>query len=111
MRLPERRVALVSERRPGTDQGLVGAHCFGSPSPVYTVGLHDALELVKVNLARPIHVAYTDMKPLLEKLRHTNLWQQDAPKIQFALSAYVHAYPNNVVSVWVYIASLHSLRG
>ena len=76
---------------------------------------HDAqLERVQATwhlVGFPIHVAYTDMKPLLEKLRHTNLWQQDAPKIQFALSAYVHAYPNNVVSVWVYIASLHSLRG
>lgn len=58
----------------------------------------------------PLHVAFTDIKPLLEKVRLTNLWQQDSPKIQFAITAYVHPYPNNVVSAWVYIAALHSLR-
>ena len=40
----------------------------------------------------------------------TNLWLSDGPKIQFALSAYVHAYPDNVLSVWVYVATLEDLR-
>lgn len=50
------------------------------------------------------------MKPLLAKLKETNLWSSDGPKIQFSLVAYAHAYPNNVMSVWVYVASLIDSR-
>lgn len=75
---------------------------------------HDAqLERVQATyqlVGFPIHVSYTDINPLKVKLRNTNLWMSDSPKIQFALTAYVHAYPNNVCSVWVYVAALHSLR-
>jgi coiled-coil and C2 domain-containing protein 2A len=61
----------------------------------------------------PIHAKLTEgasLKPLIEKLRNTNLWISDSPKIQFALSAYVHPYPNNLASVWVYVAALHDQR-
>ena len=41
---------------------------------------------------------------------NTNIWMSDGPKMQFVLATYVHAYPNNVCSVWVYVASLHDMR-
>ena len=76
---------------------------------------HDAqLERVQATydlVGFPIHVSYTDVKPLLAKLKNTNMWMSDSPKMQFALTAYVHAYPNNICSVWVYIAALHDRRG
>ena len=77
---------------------------------------HDAqLERVQATYSLqgfPIHtsMASPDMIPLLEMLRNTNIWLADRPKIQFALSAYVHAYPNSVTSVWVYVAALTSKR-
>lgn len=75
---------------------------------------HDAqLERVRASyglVGFPLHATYTDIKPLVQKLRDTNLWLSDGPKIQFALSAYVHAYPDNVLSVWVYVATLEDLR-
>ena len=46
----------------------------------------------------------------LEKLRHTNLYLSESPKIQFALTAFVQPYVNNVCSVWVYVAALHDVR-
>jgi hypothetical protein len=58
----------------------------------------------------PINETYTDMRPLIDKLRATNIHLSDGPKMQFALAVYVHAYPNNVCSVWFYIASLEDLR-
>jgi len=58
----------------------------------------------------PINDTYTDTKPLVEKLRNTNIHMSDGPKMQFALAVYVHAYPNNVCSVWFYIASLEDMR-
>ena len=29
---------------------------------------------------------------------------------RFVLATYVHAYPNNICSVWVYVASLEDMR-
>ena len=58
----------------------------------------------------PINETYTDVRPLVEKLRATNIHLSDGPKMQFALAVHVHAYPNNVCSVWFYIASLEDLR-
>jgi len=58
----------------------------------------------------PLHASFTDVEPLLEKIKHTNIWMADGPKIQFVLATYVHAYPNNICSVWVYVASLEDLR-
>ena len=53
---------------------------------------------------------YTDIQPLLGKIEHTNIWRSEGPKMQFVLATYVHAYPNNVCSVWVYVASLEDMR-
>ena len=61
----------------------------------------------------PIHAAIADnvsLGPLVAKLKHTNLYLSESPKIQFALAAYVQPYVNNVCSVWVYIAALHDVR-
>ena len=60
----------------------------------------------------PTHpqVSFTEIQPLLDKIRNTNIWLSDGPKMQFVLATYVHAYPNDVCSVWVYVASLDDLR-
>ena len=58
----------------------------------------------------PMNETWTEVQPLLDKLKNTNIWMSDGPKIQFVLAAYVHAYPNNIFSVWVYVASLEDLR-
>ena len=58
----------------------------------------------------PINVTYTDRNAIIKRVRETNIFLADAKKIQFALSVYVHAYPNQVCSVWVYCASLEDLR-
>lgn len=61
----------------------------------------------------PIHEKLAEapsLKPLVERLKNTNIWLADGPKIQFALAAYVHPYPNNIASVWVYVAALHDAR-
>ena len=51
-----------------------------------------------------------DLDALIQQLHHTRLYLVDGPKIQFAIAAYVHAYPNNVTSVWVYAAALKDKR-
>ena len=71
--------------------------------------LHHAL----VATPPPVGAAQADLvegpvlKPLLLKLRHSNVWRAESAKIKFALSCYVHPYPNHLASVWVYVAALH----
>ena len=56
----------------------------------------------------PLHVAYTEMAPLVAMVHRTNIFRSDS--VQFVLTAYVHAYPNGVVSAWVYVAALDDMR-
>ncbi|XP_055963271.1 coiled-coil and C2 domain-containing protein 2A [Sorex fumeus] len=54
----------------------------------------------------PLHMAYSDMKPLVEAVYSTGVHNTDLPNVEFALAVYIHPYPRNVLSVWIYVASL-----
>ncbi|XP_025034195.2 coiled-coil and C2 domain-containing protein 2A isoform X1 [Pelodiscus sinensis] len=54
----------------------------------------------------PIHMPFSEIKPLIEAVHSTGVHNIDISNAEFALAVYVHAYPNNVLSVWIYIASL-----
>ncbi|XP_074085863.1 coiled-coil and C2 domain-containing protein 2A isoform X2 [Macrotis lagotis] len=54
----------------------------------------------------PIHMAFSEVKPLIEAVYSTGVHNIDISNIEFALAVYVHAYPKNVLSVWIYVASL-----
>uniref|UniRef100_A0A6I8PBN6 Coiled-coil and C2 domain containing 2A n=1 Tax=Ornithorhynchus anatinus TaxID=9258 RepID=A0A6I8PBN6_ORNAN len=54
----------------------------------------------------PIHMPYSEVKPLIETVYSTGVHNIDASNVEFALAVYVHAYPRNVLSVWIYVASL-----
>ncbi|XP_071836357.1 coiled-coil and C2 domain-containing protein 2A-like [Apostichopus japonicus] len=54
----------------------------------------------------PLHMPYTDMKSVIERVRSTGVHLTESPDTEFALAVHIHPYPCNVLSVWVYIASL-----
>ncbi len=54
----------------------------------------------------PINQSYTGLDPLIEAVHATRVHINDTNDVEFALAVHVHPYPNNVISVWVYIASL-----
>uniref|UniRef100_A0AAA9S8A0 Coiled-coil and C2 domain containing 2A n=2 Tax=Bos taurus TaxID=9913 RepID=A0AAA9S8A0_BOVIN len=54
----------------------------------------------------PLHMPYSEVKPLIEAVYSTGVHNIDAPNVEFALAVYVHPYPRNVLSVWIYVASL-----
>ena len=58
----------------------------------------------------PINCTYTEPEQILRKVRNTNIFMAAGSNLQFALATYVHAYPNQVCSVWVYCACLEDLR-
>ncbi|KAF4078510.1 hypothetical protein AMELA_G00199970 [Ameiurus melas] len=58
----------------------------------------------------PLHLPFSEIRPIVEAVRSTGVHSAEAPNVEFALAVYVHPYPSNVLSVWVYIASLVRTR-
>ncbi|XP_072553436.1 coiled-coil and C2 domain-containing protein 2A isoform X3 [Salminus brasiliensis] len=58
----------------------------------------------------PLHLPFSEIRPIIEAVYSTGVHNVEAPNVEFALAVYVHPYPSNVLSVWVYIASLIRTR-
>ncbi|XP_009294855.2 coiled-coil and C2 domain-containing protein 2A isoform X7 [Danio rerio] len=56
----------------------------------------------------PLHLPFSELRPIIEAVHSTGVHKVESPNVEFALAVYVHPYPSNVLSVWVYIASLVS---
>ncbi|XP_047443097.1 coiled-coil and C2 domain-containing protein 2A isoform X3 [Mugil cephalus] len=54
----------------------------------------------------PLHMPFSEIRPIIEAVYSTGVHSVQASNVEFALAVYVHPYPNNVLSVWVYLASL-----
>lgn len=54
----------------------------------------------------PINMPYTSMKAILEAVYATQVHTIPTSNVEYGLAVYVHAYPNNILSVWIYIATL-----
>uniref|UniRef100_A0A3Q3W296 C2 domain-containing protein n=1 Tax=Mola mola TaxID=94237 RepID=A0A3Q3W296_MOLML len=53
-----------------------------------------------------LHLPFSEIRPIIEAVHSTGVHSVQASNVEFALAVYVHPYPNNVLSVWVYLASL-----
>ncbi|PSN40991.1 hypothetical protein C0J52_10989 [Blattella germanica] len=58
----------------------------------------------------PINLPYTNMDAITEAMKATGVHFNESPDVEFALAVYIHPFPNNVLSVWVYVASLIKRR-
>ncbi|XP_053438825.1 protein CC2D2B-like isoform X2 [Nycticebus coucang] len=54
----------------------------------------------------PIQMPYTDLQSVIDAVYQTGIHSSEFPQTEFALAVYIHSYPNNILSVWVYLASL-----
>ncbi|XP_075901549.1 coiled-coil and C2 domain-containing protein 2A isoform X3 [Nelusetta ayraudi] len=54
----------------------------------------------------PLHLPFSEIRPIIDAVHSTGVHNVQTPNVEFALAVYVHPYPNNVLSVWVYLASL-----
>uniref|UniRef100_UPI0037E92D59 coiled-coil and C2 domain-containing protein 2A isoform X2 n=1 Tax=Semicossyphus pulcher TaxID=241346 RepID=UPI0037E92D59 len=54
----------------------------------------------------PLHLPFSEIRPIIEAVYSTGVHNVHSSNVEFALAVYVHPYPNNVLSVWVYLASL-----
>ena len=58
----------------------------------------------------PINMPFTEIDPIIEAVYATGVHGQESSDVEYALAVYVHPYPNSVLSVWVYVASLNRIR-
>lgn len=49
---------------------------------------------------------YTNVQSVIDAMYQTGIHSSEFPQTEFALAVYIHPYPNNILSVWVYLASL-----
>lgn len=54
----------------------------------------------------PIHLPYSDIQHIVSTVERTSIHLCEDQKVEYALAVYVHPYPNDVLSVWLYVASL-----
>uniref|UniRef100_A0A8C6A4S9 Coiled-coil and C2 domain containing 2B n=1 Tax=Marmota marmota marmota TaxID=9994 RepID=A0A8C6A4S9_MARMA len=54
----------------------------------------------------PIQMRYTDVQSVIDAVYQTGIHTSEFPQTEYALAVYIHPYPNNILSVWVYLASL-----
>ncbi|CAL1548859.1 unnamed protein product [Lymnaea stagnalis] len=71
--------------------------------------LEDSFKSYKVS-GFPLNIPYTDMDSITETVFSTGVHAQETSDVEFALAVYVHGYTNNVMSIWIYVASLIRLR-
>lgn len=58
----------------------------------------------------PISQPFTNIQAIIEAVKSTGVHINESPDVEFALAVYVHPYPNDVLSVWVYAVSLIARR-
>uniref|UniRef100_A0A1B6DJ12 Coiled-coil and C2 domain-containing protein 2A n=1 Tax=Clastoptera arizonana TaxID=38151 RepID=A0A1B6DJ12_9HEMI len=54
----------------------------------------------------PMNFVFTSIQDIIEAIKATGIHSNENADVEFALAVYIHTYPCNVISVWVYLASL-----
>ncbi|XP_078499557.1 protein CC2D2B isoform X2 [Lissotriton helveticus] len=58
----------------------------------------------------PLRLPYTDIPTITQAVYNTGIHVTEIPNTEFAVSVYIYPYPNNILAVWVYLASLVPLN-
>lgn len=68
--------------------------------------LHEQFFLCFQVTGMAIHMAFTNMDAMIEQVQRTQIHCTEIPGTEFALSVYIHPYPNDILSVWIFLATL-----
>uniref|UniRef100_A0A8D0GHD1 Coiled-coil and C2 domain containing 2B n=1 Tax=Sphenodon punctatus TaxID=8508 RepID=A0A8D0GHD1_SPHPU len=66
---------------------------------------HTKAQTVQVT-GYPIQMPYIDLQSISEAVYQTDIHSSEVPNTEFALAVHIHPYPNNILSVWIYLVSL-----
>ncbi|XP_065917029.1 coiled-coil and C2 domain-containing protein 2A-like isoform X2 [Dysidea avara] len=73
-----------------------------------TAELREFNAIYKMN-GFPFNILFTSIADIITKVKNTEIYAIEDEDIEFALAVYIHNYPNDVISVWLYIATLKQL--
>jgi coiled-coil and C2 domain-containing protein 2A len=54
----------------------------------------------------PIQVRHNNSEEILEKLKFTGIHLCEDERVEYARAVYIHSYPSDVISIWIYVATL-----
>lgn len=54
----------------------------------------------------PINLSYTNTTAIFDAVYAANVHTLPTSDVEFALAVHIYPYPNTILSVWVYVASL-----
>lgn len=75
------------------------------PKPTFSQKLKHLMVTFKI-FGFSLNLAYVNTKSVVSAIKSTGLHLSDDPNVEFAIGVEVCAYPNNVISVWVFLASI-----
>ena len=58
----------------------------------------------------PLHMPFTEVDAVVEAVYNTHIHDVADRRVEFALAVYVHPYPNDIYSLWVYVVALNRRR-
>ena len=58
----------------------------------------------------PINLPDSELSQIVEAVYATGVHNTENKDVEFALAVHIHPYPNSVLSIWIYIASLVKKR-
>jgi coiled-coil and C2 domain-containing protein 2A len=54
----------------------------------------------------PIQLRYSGIQQILETVERTGIHLCEDNKVEYAMAVYIHFYPNDVLSIWVFVVSM-----
>ena len=61
-------------------------------------------------LGFPLNMPLTSIERAIELVFNTGVHLDDQPDTEFALAVRLHAYPNEVYSLWIYVATIQERK-
>ncbi|KAL5457110.1 hypothetical protein EMCRGX_G034349 [Ephydatia muelleri] len=90
--------------------GLEEQFSFSSPPNIEQhTELREIMDSHKI-FGYPLHFENYDVKKITHTVEKTGIHLCEDEKVEYSLAVYVHAYPNDIVSIWVFIAALINMR-
>lgn len=51
-------------------------------------------------------MSYINLSSIVERIKSTGIHINTDDKVEFALAVHIQKYPNNILSVWIFLMSL-----
>uniref|UniRef100_A0A915L4D6 C2 domain-containing protein n=1 Tax=Romanomermis culicivorax TaxID=13658 RepID=A0A915L4D6_ROMCU len=67
--------------------------------------MKDIVEMYQV-YGFPLNQGFSSIKQLLKMVKRTKIHCNGHPDVEFSLATHIHAYTNDILSVWIYVVSL-----